>query len=221
MPHDWIVTAAQMVCTPITYSVMVETNSAAVARQFFSALMEKDFHQAVDLICEGALSSMADGWKQRVLYPPSHNQPEDYMRHDPNMPRATAEYLAESATRHEGSERTSRFAELPGIDSEEQLLSATARELAVAYLSGIHSANSGPDWKVEWQVLGAVPDGAAGAYVVFRQAGGRHRDDDGHVRELRATPHLISMRRSERTWCVVDLYALQRGGGAWFIVNNT
>lgn len=199
---------------------MTETDAAAVARHFFSVLMDESFQQAVDSVCEDALSTMADWWKHRVHNRPRHSQPEDYKRQDPNMPRTTAEYLVESAIRYEDANRTSWLEALPGMESEERVLVATPQELAVAYLSGIYSLNAGPGWKVEWQVLGAVPDGDSEAYVVFRQAGGRHRDDDGYVRELRATPHLLSMRRSKGHWCIADLWSLQSGGGAWFIVEG-
>lgn len=191
------------------------------ADAFLAALVSADWPGAVGLMCPPAVENIAEGWRNQVRMPPRRSMSaEEYRASNPGMPEAVAQHWAEEAKRVERESAEWWRNDLPGTDSGEEVLQASAEVLMARYLSTWGRANMGDGWTIEWSVLGAVLDGPKDAYVVYRRHGGRHRDADGRVREFQAPAELLPMSLCEGRWCVSYPHVVHRSGGAWIIVGE-
>ncbi len=207
--------------SPLHGSPNPAEDAAQAARTLFRALVEERWEDAAGLVHPETLQEFRESHLENARHMLERERPEsaeDLMRREPGMPRVVAEYQANRSAEMqrmypppavaEGFARVESLAELEALSPREMF----ARFLEAAdwrYRAARQIERAGgtitPEQRAvlprnRHQVLGAVPDGEAVAYVVYRII---HLDDDAD------SPREVQTLRMERTsegWRARNIY---------------
>jgi hypothetical protein len=190
----------------------------SAAREFFDALVRRDWHRATSLVSAQVMEAWVESWRRRVSAPIMGPTTMEQIRaQDPDMPLMVAEYWLKRTREHEARLSTWWQYELPGTTSPADVLTDSPEELMTRYFAS--TQGSGDELQpIRWNILGIAPDGDDAAVVVYKPEGGRRRDADGAVRELIAWPRMLRVERKGDSWGIADPSAAALHGSAWTLV---